>query len=158
MVLHKLENTVEFIRNHRKEAINNSAVVCSWPLSPARTTLFKISPSQNRCSVRPGYSVPYFLHLADSTPLSASTANHRGFSSRGKWEKMQETEKYLTEKQVAEMINCGISTLRNWRHLGKGIPYIKFGRSVRYALSDVVGYMDERKVFVNTSGGYEVAA
>ena len=42
-----------------------------------------------------------------------------------------ETEiKYLNEKQVSEMTGRALSTLRNERFLGKGMPYIKIGKSV----------------------------
>ena len=59
---------------------------------------------------------------------------------------MNEYPKYLTEKQVSEITNRALSTLRNDRFLSRGIPYIKAGRSVRYNLEDVVNYMESRKV------------
>ena len=52
--------------------------------------------------------------------------------------KAEMTKKYMTEKEVAEFTAISISTLRNDRFLGKGIPYIKIGRSVRYSLVDVI--------------------
>jgi hypothetical protein len=57
--------------------------------------------------------------------------------------------KYLNEKQVSEMTCRSLSTLRNERSLGLGIPYSKVGRSVRYSLTDVVEFMEAHKV--NTS-------
>lgn len=54
--------------------------------------------------------------------------------------------KYLTEKQVSEMTGLAIQTLRNDRFLGQRIPYSKIGRSVRYNLDDVVGYMEAHKI------------
>jgi len=53
---------------------------------------------------------------------------------------------YLTEKQVSEITGRALQTLRNERFLGKGIPYVKVGRSVRYSLEDVVGFMESRKI------------
>ena len=53
---------------------------------------------------------------------------------------------YLNERQVAKMLNCGLSTLRNRRFLGKGPPYIKFGRCVRYSESDLYDYMEMHKI------------
>ena len=38
------------------------------------------------------------------------------------------------------------SALRNERFIGKGIPYIKVGRSVRYNLDDVIDFMESRKI------------
>ena len=59
---------------------------------------------------------------------------------------MEIQAKYLTEKQVAEITCKSLSTLRNDRSLNRGIPYIKAGRSVRYSLTDVLEYMESRKV------------
>jgi len=59
---------------------------------------------------------------------------------------MNDFPKYLTEKQVSEITNRALSTLRNDRFLSRGIPYIKAGKSVRYNLEDVVNYMESRKV------------
>ena len=56
---------------------------------------------------------------------------------------------YLNETQVSDLTNKALSTLRNDRHLGKGIPYIKDGRSVRYSLADVIDYMESRKIKTN---------
>ena len=57
------------------------------------------------------------------------------------------TPKYLTEKQVAEITGLALSTLRNHRFTGTGIPYAKLGRSVRYSLSDLIDYLEQRKIF-----------
>ncbi len=43
----------------------------------------------------------------------------------------------MTEVEVAEVQQKSIQTLRNDRHLGRGTPYIKSGRSVRYSPYDV---------------------
>lgn len=54
--------------------------------------------------------------------------------------------KYLNEVKVSEITGLALSTLRNQRFLGKGIPYCKLGRSVRYSLEDVIRFVEERKV------------
>lgn len=60
---------------------------------------------------------------------------------------MMSVPKYLTDKEVAEITGRGLQTLRNDRHLCRGIPYSVVGRrSVRYNLNDVVSYMESRKV------------
>ena len=59
---------------------------------------------------------------------------------------MQMNIKYLNEKEVSEMTGRSLSTLRNERSLGFGIPYSKIGRSVRYSLTDVVKFMEAHKV------------
>lgn len=59
---------------------------------------------------------------------------------------MEKEIKYLTEVHVAKITNRALSTLRNERSRGVGIPYLKIGRSVRYNLQDVVLWMESHKV------------
>ena len=59
---------------------------------------------------------------------------------------MESKVKYLTERQASQLTGFALSTLRNHRHLGRGIPYIKAGRSIRYSLADVVEYMEGKKI------------
>ena len=54
--------------------------------------------------------------------------------------------KYITEKEVAEITSLALSTLRNERFLGKGIPYYKKGKSVRYKYEDVIEFMESRRI------------
>ena len=60
---------------------------------------------------------------------------------------------YLTEKEVSRITGRGLSTLRNDRSLGRGLPYIKLERQVRYELADVKAFMDSRKVQTSDSAG-----
>ncbi len=55
-------------------------------------------------------------------------------------------KKYITEKMVSESTSLKLPTLRNHRHLGRGIPYIKIGRSVRYDPDDVAAYMESHRI------------
>ena len=55
-------------------------------------------------------------------------------------------KRYLTEREVAEITRFALPTLRNERHNGRGIPYIKVGRSVRYELDDVHQYMEAHRI------------
>jgi predicted DNA-binding transcriptional regulator AlpA len=57
-------------------------------------------------------------------------------------------QRYIKEKEVARITGRGLQTLRNDRHRGRGLPYIKMGRSVRYSLEDVIAYMEARKIEV----------
>ena len=54
--------------------------------------------------------------------------------------------KYLNEKQVSEMTSIAVQTLRNWRHFGKGFPYHKIGRCIRYNEQDIISHMDGKKI------------
>lgn len=55
-------------------------------------------------------------------------------------------KRYITEIMVHEITGFSLSKLRNDRHKGMGIPYIKAGRSCRYDLDDVITFMEARKV------------
>jgi hypothetical protein len=55
-------------------------------------------------------------------------------------------EHWLTERDTARMVGISTSKLRQDRHKCKGIPYVKLGRSVRYALADIQSYMASRRI------------
>jgi len=57
--------------------------------------------------------------------------------------------RYLTEKECSELTGIKLSTLRNHRFMGKGIPYTKLSKSVRYSLSEVIDYFEARKVMTD---------
>ncbi len=59
---------------------------------------------------------------------------------------MHSQKKYVTEVEVSQITSRAIQTLRNDRMNRIGIKYIKFGRSVRYSLEDVIEYMESRKI------------
>lgn len=54
--------------------------------------------------------------------------------------------RFLTARQVAELTGKKPQTLANERHRGCGIPYVKAGGSIRYALSDVLSFMEAGRV------------
>jgi predicted DNA-binding transcriptional regulator AlpA len=54
--------------------------------------------------------------------------------------------KYLNEREVSQLTGLALSSLRNHRHLGKGIRYSKIYRSVRYSMKDVIEFMEAGKV------------
>ena len=60
---------------------------------------------------------------------------------------MMNTPKYIDEKEVSEITGRALPTLRNDRHNGRGIPYSKIGKSVRYCIADVVEFMECRKIY-----------
>lgn len=62
-------------------------------------------------------------------------------------------QQYLTEKQVSEVTGRALQTLRNDRHHSRGFPYIKFGRQIRYKLSDVVAAMEAHRIVPGGNGG-----
>ena len=68
------------------------------------------------------------------------------FLTNFKGGKEMEEKRFITETEVSTITGMSVQTLRNWRFQGKGIPYVKAGRSVRYQYQDVITYMEERIV------------
>ena len=56
---------------------------------------------------------------------------------------------WLTEVAVASRTSISLSKLRSDRFKQRGIPYSKVDRSVRYALSDVLEFMQQNRVDPN---------
>lgn len=61
-------------------------------------------------------------------------------------------QKILNEVEVSKLINLALPTLRNWRHLRRGPKYLKMGKSVRYFESDVIEYVNSRRVSPENNG------
>ena len=59
---------------------------------------------------------------------------------------MNHRVQYITEQQVSEITGIALSTLRNNRCKGRGIPYVKAGRSIRYEIQDVIDFMNAHKI------------
>jgi len=54
---------------------------------------------------------------------------------------------YLNEKEVSLITGKSIQTLRNDRHLWRGIPYLKIGKkTIRYLTTDMKEYMEARRI------------
>jgi len=62
---------------------------------------------------------------------------------------------YLNEMEAAALSGRAVSTLRNERHLRRGLPYLKVSkRTIRYKLQDVLSFMEGRRItFDDVSGG-----
>ena len=61
-----------------------------------------------------------------------------------------ESRRYIDEREVARITGRAVQSLRNDRFVGKGFPYVKVGRSVRYNLAEVLEWMERHRV---TPGG-----
>lgn len=61
----------------------------------------------------------------------------------------------MTEAQVSVYLEVPAITLKHWRYRGKGPPYIKVQRLVRYRLSDLRLWMDRNS---RTPGGRHAKA
>ena len=56
------------------------------------------------------------------------------------------SKKYITEKELSAMTGRALQTLRNDRFNGRGFPYIKLGKSVRYDQEVAIAIMEQSKV------------
>ncbi|MBF6138693.1 helix-turn-helix domain-containing protein [Nocardia farcinica] len=52
----------------------------------------------------------------------------------------------LTETQVEELVHIPAGTLRCDRAKGRGLPYVKIGRRVRYRAEDIAAYLEANTV------------
>ena len=57
-----------------------------------------------------------------------------------------EAQKILNETEVSKLTGLALPTLRNWRHLRKGFPYLKLGKAIRYNLEDVLTYVAKKRI------------
>jgi hypothetical protein len=55
----------------------------------------------------------------------------------------------IDEKQLAKIIKRSVQTLRNERCQGRGLPYIRIGRSIRYDIADVERYLKIHRIDPN---------
>lgn len=56
---------------------------------------------------------------------------------------------WLTDREVAALLNISARTLPQWRHRGKfkdDLPHYKIGRSVRYRRADVEAFVTQCRV------------
>lgn len=57
-----------------------------------------------------------------------------------------EIPQVVDEYRAAEIVGKKVQTLRNYRHIRKGPPYIKTGRSVRYIVPDLLDYITKHRI------------
>jgi hypothetical protein len=62
-------------------------------------------------------------------------------------------QKFLNEIEVSALIGRSVQTLRNDRCLCRGLPYIKYGRQIRYVLADVLAAMAGHRIVPGGNGG-----
>jgi hypothetical protein len=55
----------------------------------------------------------------------------------------------LKPRGVKERFAMPVQTLANDRHLGRGIPYIKCGKSIYYLISDIEKYLQSKRIDPN---------
>lgn len=56
-----------------------------------------------------------------------------------------ELPRFLTQQEVAGVLQVPERTVEDWRLTGNGPPFMKLGRHVRYDLSELVAWARERR-------------
>lgn len=56
------------------------------------------------------------------------------------------SKRYITEKELSSLTGRALQTLRNDRFKGRGFPYIKLGRSVRYDEEIAIAIMEKSQI------------
>jgi excisionase family DNA binding protein len=55
-------------------------------------------------------------------------------------------DKLLTAQQVADYLGVSVGTLAMERHYGRGLPFVRIGRRIRYRAKDIADYIDDNTV------------
>jgi hypothetical protein len=68
------------------------------------------------------------------------------------------SEKLLNEVSAAARLGLQIQTLRNWRHLRKGVPYVKIGeRKIGYLEADIDDFIRNHRIEPNAYNENQIA-
>lgn len=52
----------------------------------------------------------------------------------------------VSEREAVAILGLSLQTMRNWRHLGRGPRYCKYGRAVRYLLADLLDWREQHRI------------
>ena len=55
-------------------------------------------------------------------------------------------DELFTEREAAEYLGTTQGVLQVDRHMGRGLPYVRIGRRIRYRLKDIRAYLDANTV------------
>ena len=56
------------------------------------------------------------------------------------------SKRYLTPQEAADVLGLTVHALAQQRYHGRGIPYVKLGKLVRYDQRDIDDYMESHKI------------
>jgi len=59
---------------------------------------------------------------------------------------MEMEKKYLNEKEVSKLLGIPRGSLANDRWLKKGLPHVRIGGRIRYAISDINKYIEDNRI------------
>ena len=55
-------------------------------------------------------------------------------------------KKLVDETEAARLLGISVRTLQNQRYYGKGLPFVKLNRRIRYKLEDIEAYVAKHTV------------
>ena len=58
---------------------------------------------------------------------------------------MVQLQEFLTDKDLAKLLGISVDIVRSHRKRHDGIPWYRFGRSIRYHRDDVIEYIKKNK-------------
>lgn len=58
---------------------------------------------------------------------------------------LDELPELLTPPELAQVLRTTTNSLSQERYLGRGVPFIKNGRRILYARSDVLAYLEQNR-------------
>lgn len=64
----------------------------------------------------------------------------------------KDLDEFLRDTQVADILGVNFQTLQKWRVMGKGPPFKRFGRMIRYSKKTVKEWFEEHPDQQSTSG------
>ncbi len=53
---------------------------------------------------------------------------------------------FVSDKQLAQLLGVSVDMIRSQRRQKKGLPFYRFGRTVRYSLKDVERFVEQNKI------------
>ena len=58
---------------------------------------------------------------------------------------MVQLQEFLTDKDLAKLLGISVDIVRSLRKRHDGVPWYRFGRSIRYRRDDVIEYIEKNK-------------
>jgi len=58
---------------------------------------------------------------------------------------IQNDERLLTQRELADRWSCSLRTLQRWRSLDEGPGFVRLGGSIRYPIADVLSFESNNK-------------
>jgi predicted DNA-binding transcriptional regulator AlpA len=63
------------------------------------------------------------------------------------------SEALVSEREAAARLGLSVKTLRRWRWLRQGPPWVKVGAAVRYAPGDISAFIETNRQTATAGGG-----